>query len=122
MNKQRPILLLVILALVVAVPFSNAQAQQFSEEELSRFLKQHPGADADGDGKLTAEEIKAARTYKKQAAAAAAQRKGGIHPGWEKDEFPPHAVSLKTPDEIMAIYKRGPAGRSYVDAGDALSF
>ena len=58
MNKQRPILLLVILALVAAAPFSNAQAQQFSEEELSRFLRQHPGADADGDGKLTAEEIK----------------------------------------------------------------
>jgi len=122
MNKQRPILLLVILALVAAAPFSNAQAQQFSEEELSRFLRQHPGADADGDGNLTAEEIKAARAHKKQAEAAATQWKGRFHPGWEKDEFPPHAVSLKTPDEIMAIYKRGPAGRSYVDANDALSF
>ncbi len=122
MNKQRPILLLVILALVATAPFSNAQAQQFSEEELSRFLRQHPGADADGDGKLTAEEIKAARAHKEQAEAAAAQWKGRFHPGWEKDEFPPHAVSFKTPDEIMAIYKRGPAGRSYVDAGDALSF
>ena len=70
MNKQRPILLLVILALVAAAPFSNAQAQQFSEEELSRFLRQHPGADADGDGKLTAEEIKAARAHKEQAEAA----------------------------------------------------
>ena len=73
MNKQRPILLLVILALVAAAPFSNAQAQQFSEEELSRFLRQHPGADADGDGKLTAEEIKAARAHKEQAETAAAQ-------------------------------------------------
>ncbi len=122
MNKQRPILLFAILALVAAAPFSYAQAQQLSEEEQSRFLRQHPGADADGDGELTAEEIKAARAHKKQAEAAAAQWKGRFHPGWEKDEFPPHAVSLKTPDEIMAIYKRGPAGRSYVDASDALSF
>ena len=83
MNKQRLILLLVILALVAVAPFSNAQAQQLSEEELSRFLRQHPGADADGDGKLTAEEIKAARAQKKQAAAAAAQRKGRFHPGWK---------------------------------------
>ncbi|MDB4468671.1 hypothetical protein N9093_02300, partial [bacterium] len=36
--------------------------------------------------------------------------------------FPPHAVSLKTPEEIMAIYKRGPAGQTPLRESDALSF
>ena len=53
---------------------------------------------------------------------AAAQTQLVFDPGWEKDEFPPHAVSLKTPEEIMAIYKRGPAGQTPLNASDALSF
>jgi hypothetical protein len=128
MNKQRPILFIVVLALVAAAPFSNAQAQQPSEKQLAQMLKRFPRADTDSDGKLTAEEFEAARQKFRQSRqgnarpAAVAQTKAGFDPGWEKDEFPPHAVSLKTPDEIMAIYKRGPEGRTYVDAGDALSF
>ena len=57
MNNQRPILLFVILALVVAAPFSNAQGQQRSEERLEQLLKRFPGADLNRDGKLTAEEF-----------------------------------------------------------------
>ena len=56
----------------------------------------------------------------RQAAAARAIPK--FDPGWEKDEFPSHAVSLKTPEEIMAIYKRGEPGRTYAEAADAMSF
>ena len=52
MNKQHPILLFVILALLATAPFSNAQAQQPSEEQLARILKRFPEADADKDGKL----------------------------------------------------------------------
>ena len=61
MNKLRPILLLAILALATTAPFSNAQAQQLSESRLAQLLKRFPAADANGDGKLTEEEFKAAR-------------------------------------------------------------
>ena len=44
MNKQHPILLFVILALLATVPFSNAQAQQPSEEQLAKILKRFPKA------------------------------------------------------------------------------
>ena len=61
MNKQHPILLFVILALLATAPFSNAQAQQPSEEQLARILKRFPEADTDKDGKLSTEEIEAVR-------------------------------------------------------------
>jgi hypothetical protein len=121
MNNHRLIRLLVILALATTAPFSNAQAQQLSESRLAQLLKRFPAADANGDGKLTQEEFKAAR---KQFQTS---RQGNVRPvvfdlGWEKEKFPSHAVSLKTPEEIMAIYKRSPAGRTPLDANDALSF
>ena len=127
MKNHHPVLLLAILALAAAAPFSNAQAQQLSESRLAQILKRFPAADANGDGKLTAEEFKAARQQFQRSRqgnarpAAAAQTKLIFDPGWEKDEFPPHAVSLKTPEEIMAIYKDGPTGRTSA-ASDALSF
>ena len=128
MNKQQPILLFVILALLAAAPCSNAQAQQLTESRAKQLLKRFPAADADGDGKLTEKELKAARQKFLQSRqgngrpGTAAQRKLVFDPGWEKDEFPPHAVSLKTPEEIMAIYQRGPAGQTPLKASDALSF
>jgi hypothetical protein len=131
MKNHHPVLLFAILALAAAAPFSNAQAQQLSESRLAQLLKRFPAADANGDGKLTAEEFKAARQQFQRSRqgnarpAAAAQTKLVFDPGWEKEKFPPHAVSLKTPEEIMAIYKDGPTGRSLGKASaasDALSF
>ena len=74
MNKQHPILLFVILALLAA-PISNAQAQQPSEEQLAKMLKRFPEADTDKDGKLTTEEIQQFRQSRQGNArpAAAAQ-------------------------------------------------
>jgi hypothetical protein len=118
MNKHPLILLLVVLALAMTAPFSNAQSRQLSETQLSRLLKRFPQADANGDGKLTQEEFDAARkkfqqtTRGKGSPAATAQRMPVFDPGWEKENFPPHAVSLKTPEEIMAIYKSRPKARS----------
>ena len=120
MNKQHLILLFAIFALAVT-PCSNAQTQQLTESRLAQLLKRFPEADADGDGKLTAEEFKAARQQFLKSRQGNA-RPVAIDPGWEKEEFPSHAVSLKTPDEIMAIYKRGPAGQTPLKASDALSF
>ena len=48
----------VATALMLATaPFSNAQSQQPSEEQLARILKRFPEADTDKDGKLSTEEI-----------------------------------------------------------------
>ena len=75
MNKQHPILLFVILALLATAPFSNAQAQQPSEEQLAKILKRFPEADTDKDGKLTTEEIQQFRQSRQRNTrpAAAAQ-------------------------------------------------
>ena len=74
-NKQHPILLFVILALLATAPFSNAQEQQPSEEELAQTLKRFPEADTNKDGKLTTEEIQQFRQSRQRnrRLAAAAQ-------------------------------------------------
>ena len=61
MNKQHPILLFVLLALLATAPFTNVQGQQPSEEQVARILKRFPEADKDKDGKLSTEEIEAVR-------------------------------------------------------------
>ncbi len=127
MNKRRLILLFAILSLATTALFSNAQAQQLSESRLAQLLKRFPAADANGDGTLTEEEFKAARqkfqqsTRDKGRPGSAAQRMPVFDPGWEKEKFPSHAVSLKTPEEIRTIYKRGPKARTAA-ANDAMSF
>ena len=74
MNKQHPILLFVILALLATAPFSSAQAQQPSEEQLAKILKRFPEADTNKDGKLNTEEIqqfvKSRQRNRRPAAAA----------------------------------------------------
>ena len=128
MNKHPLILLLVVLALAMSAPFSIAQSRQLSETQLSRLLKRFPAADANGDGKLTQEEFNAARQKFRQSRqggarpGAATQSMPVFDPGWEKEKFPAHAVSLKTPEEIMAIYKGGPAGQTPLRGSDAMSF
>ena len=67
MKNHHPVLLFAILALAAAAPFSNAQAQQLSELRLAQILKRFPQADTDKDGKLTAEEFKAARKQFRQS-------------------------------------------------------
>ena len=57
MKNHYPIPLFAILALALTAPFSNAQAQQPSEEQLVQMLKRFPEADTDKDGKLIAEEF-----------------------------------------------------------------
>jgi len=129
MKKPHPIPLFVILALLaVATPFATAQAQQLSESRLDQLLKRFPKADLNGDDKLTAKEFQAARQQSQEAEqhnarqAAAARAIPTFDPGREEDEFPPQAVSLKTPEEIMAIYKCGKPGRTYSEPRNDLSF
>lgn len=66
-NKNHLILLLVSLAIVASASFSNVQAQQPSEEQVSRILKRFPEADKDKDGKLSTEEIASVRQQFRQS-------------------------------------------------------
>ena len=128
MKKQRPILMFLILALLGTVSLSNAQVQPPSEARLKQILKRFPQADTNKDGKLTVKEFEAARKKFRQSLRGNARpsqtpkASTGFDSGWEENEFPRHSVSLKTPEEIMAIYKRGAAGRTYAGATDAMSF
>ena len=73
MKTNRLFPLFAILALALTAPFLIAQAQQPSESRLAQLLKRFPEADANGDGKLTAEEFKAARQKFQQS------RQGNAH-------------------------------------------
>jgi len=55
--KTPILMLLVILVLLSAAPFTNGQSQQFFEEKLAQSLKRFPKGDLNKDGKLTVEEI-----------------------------------------------------------------
>jgi len=102
---------------VASIP--NTQAQQRSEARMAQMLKRFPEADANGDGKLSLKEFQAANQL---AQAAAARAIPTFDPGWDEDAFPSHAVSLKTPEEIKAIYERVKPARTYVESRDAMSF
>ena len=61
-------------------PFSNAQAQQPSEKQLTQILKRFPEADTNKDGKLNAEEIQQfvkSRQRNRRPAAAAQPTQAG---------------------------------------------
>jgi hypothetical protein len=90
---------------------NTAQAAPPTEKQLALWLKQFPAADANRDGKLTVEE---ATDFRKKLRAAAswqgAKRTFKVDPGWDADRFPEHAVSYRTPEEIVAIYKENVRG------------
>jgi len=80
MNKQHPIVLFGILALLVTAPFTKAQSQQPSEKQLAQILKRFPEADKDKDGKLSTEEVQQfvkSRQRKGRPAAAAQPAQAG---------------------------------------------
>jgi hypothetical protein len=111
------------VALVALGSFSQLQGKQSVEERLANYLLKHSEADANGDGKLTKYEFKRFRLASSQTSTNSRKRKDfPVHQGWEQDRFPPHAVSFKSPAEIMSIYKNGPAGQTHVPESDALSF
>ncbi len=123
--KLRPI---AIVWLLLGSGSLFAQATTPSTEQLARWLKRFPEADANGDGRLTAEEADA---YRK--AAQAMRGKSGtsgfrsarelrFDPGWDAEEFPAHSVSRKPRTEIMRIYKRGPVARAAPADPGAISF
>lgn len=114
-------LLIVLLALV-----SFAEAAQPSPKQLQNWLKRFPDADADGDGRLSAEE---ARAFKKKMRGDQRPNRGAnggrgaprtfkVDPGWEKDRFPKHAIAYKSPDEILEIYAAQVGGKKALASFD----
>lgn len=76
---------------VIAGPVCGAP----NEEQLAKWLKQYPKADANGDGKLTVEEAQAYRKKVQVGGGAKAKRtqRGAkltfeVDPGWEAERFP----------------------------------
>ncbi len=121
-------IILVIGLSVVAISLV-AQGNQPTEAQLERLLMRFPEADANGDGKLSIEEARAYQREIRTARASRDNRRGqtsgqniSFHPGWETGSFPDYAVSKKSPDEIMEIYKSGPKARSAPAPENALGF
>ncbi|MCB1123148.1 MAG: hypothetical protein KJT03_16460 [Verrucomicrobiae bacterium] len=81
---------------------------------MERWQKRFPEADANGDGVLTAEEAIAYRNGVSGGSADSGKDDSAqprvpeltFDPGWDRGRFPDHAVSLKSPEEIKAIYAR----------------
>lgn len=73
-------------ALSAPSPQRAADAPAFSPEQLQRYLRQYPEADANKDGVLTIEE---ARAYLRQMRAGQAARKGKAAPGADTAALPP---------------------------------
>ncbi len=118
-----------LLAAVLLAPARGpAQVNKPTAEQLARWLKQFPEADADGNGTLSLDEAlayrKAAATLRpaagKEEPAFLGTPKLAFNPGWEHSAFPEEAVCRKTPEEILAIYRSGPEGRGIPAA--SLSF
>ena len=61
MNNKLAHLFFVIITLLATAPFSHAQKQQPTDEQLARILKRFPAVDKDKNGKLSTEEFEAFR-------------------------------------------------------------
>ena len=103
-------LLLPFLLLALTPLFASAQP---SAKQLQNWLERFPEADANKDGKLTADEAQAYlkkrrdnRTNRGGNGGRGAPREFKVDPGWDKDRFPEHAVSYKSPEEIRAVYAK----------------
>jgi hypothetical protein len=99
---------LLFLLICSGLVFADAQ-----EQKLARWLKKYPDADTNGDGRLTLEEVKAYRRILRGQAASdrplaqrGAPRQFKVHPGWNSDRFPDHAICYRSPKEIKAIYAK----------------
>jgi hypothetical protein len=111
MNNKHSLLFLLILTLCNGLAFG-----QPSEEQLARWLKRFPDADANGDGRLTVEEAEAyRRKLQNERRQSTGDRRGAprefqVDPGWQADRFPDQAVCYRSPEEIVAVYRKVQSG------------
>ena len=118
---QRLILIAVVVTVLNTVPaFSQTTP---GSRQLAAWLRSFPAADTNKDGTLSVEEANAFRRQLKSARGAKSASRGAprtfpVDAGWDESEFPAHAVSLRSPAEIKAVYeglvrKNQPAVVSY---------
>ena len=107
MNTKHSVL--VLLFLIVGDGFASGEP---TERQLAQWLKRFPDADANGDGRLTAEEADAYRRRRLKSqrqpgsGRSGAPREFKVDPGWQADRFPDHAVCYRSPKEIAAVYAK----------------
>lgn len=105
MNIKHPLLFLLLLVMCNGFVFGEP-----TEQQLAQLLKRFPDADANGDGRLTAEEAEAYRRKRQKSrrqpdgSRRGAPREFEVDPGWQGDRFPDHATCYRSPEEIAAIY------------------
>ena len=107
MIAKRPLLFLLLLVC------SGVTFAQPTQEQLARWLKRFPDADANGDGRLTAAEAEAYRQKLQRQPnrnRPGAPREFEVDPGWQADRFPDHAICYLSPQEIAAVYAKASSG------------
>lgn len=106
--------ILILFTGITGPAFPQKNNPPFSEKQLERWQKRFPEADANGDGVLTAGEAAAYRSARSAGSTGSGNDKSSearvpeltFHPGWDLGKFPDHAVSLKSPETIKAIYAK----------------
>ncbi len=94
------------LALLVLASLTPVAFAEPSAEQLAKWLKRFPQADANQDGVLSVEEA----TRFRDQLTGKDPRKGGaprafdVDPGWDADTFPAHAACYRSPEEIKALF------------------
>ncbi len=98
------------LSVVLTTPLlAQKPNRKVTPEQLARWLKQFPGADKNGDGKLTVQEVKnalEARRLQKTPKRGGKKTAPKFDPGWMETRFPDHAACYKTPEELKALYPK----------------
>lgn len=108
----RCVVLIVVCLSLVRSSVSGAP----TEEQLARWLRKFPAADRNKDGKLSLAE---AETYRNKFLSGKSRKgirpgappKPRVNPGWDAEKFPEHAVSNRTPEEIVAVYNNTKSAR-----------
>ncbi len=109
----------VAILLLASSALLHGQANP-SAEQLAKWLKRFPEADANKDGALSIEEalayrdkVMGARKGSKgnSGSRGGAPRQFEVDPRWETKDFPESAVSLQSPEKILEIYGEQVGGK-----------
>jgi len=94
--------------LVILIASGGVACANPAKDQLAQLLKRFPQADANKDGILTVAEALAFRD--KASGGGGAQRGAArsfkVHPGWDKEKFPEHAVCYQSPERIRETYAK----------------
>ncbi len=107
-----------LICSVVFVLAMPCLAQNPSSDQLAKWLKRFPQADANKDGTLSLEEATAFRDKlvgkKGSGRGGGAPREFAVDPGWEAEKFPDHAVAYRSPEGIKAAFTEVANGKPVV--------